>query len=92
MTLFDIVAILMTLAAVFGYVNHRWLKLEPSVGLLVISLFSSLGILVLHWLVPGLEIVENVRRVAVGIDFKEALMHGMLGFLLFAGALHVDLE
>jgi CPA1 family monovalent cation:H+ antiporter len=92
MTLFDIVSILVTLAALFGYINHRWLKLEPSVGLLVISLASSLGILLLHWAIPGLEIVERIRVVAMGIDFNEALMHGMLGFLLFAGALHVDLE
>jgi len=92
MTLFDVVAILMTLAAFFGYINHRWLRLEPTVGLLVISLAASLGVLVLHWVLPGLEIVEKVRAVAVGIDFNEALMHGMLGFLLFAGALHVDLD
>ena len=92
MSLFDIVAVLVSLAAVFGYVNHRWLKLEPTVGLLVISLASSLGVLVLHGIFPGLEIVERIRVVAIGIDFNEALMHGMLGFLLFAGALHVDLE
>jgi len=92
MTLFDIIALLVTLAAVFGYVNHRWLKLEPTVGLLMISLASSLGILLLHWLFPGLLIVDRIRVVAAGIDFNEALMHGMLGFLLFAGALHADLE
>ena len=92
MTLFDIIAVLMTLAAVFGYINHRWLKLEPSVGLLMISLASSLGIMALHWVFPGLEIVNSLQAWVGGIDFNKALMHGMLGFLLFAGALHVDLE
>jgi CPA1 family monovalent cation:H+ antiporter len=92
MSLFDIIAMLMTLAALFGYINHRWLKLEPTVGLLMISLASSLGIMGLHWLFPRLEIVNEIQRVVGGIDFNEALMHGMLGFLLFAGALHVDLE
>ncbi len=92
MNLFDIIAVLMTLAAVFGYINHRWLKLEPSVGLLMISLASSLGIMGLHWLFPGLEIVNQIQTVISGINFNEALMHGMLGFLLFAGALHVDIE
>ncbi|MBU8870950.1 MAG: sodium:proton antiporter [Gemmatimonadales bacterium] len=92
MTLFDIIAVLMTLAAVLGYLNHRWLKLEPSVGLLMISLVSSLGIMGLHWLFPGLEIVNSLQAWVAEIDFNEALMHGMLGFLLFAGALHVDLE
>ena len=92
MSLFDIVAVLMTLAAVFGYINHRWLKLEPSVGLLMISLASSLGMMVLHWVFPRLEIVTQIQTAVGSIDFNEALMHGMLGFLLFAGALHVDLE
>lgn len=92
MSLFDIIAVLMTLAALFGYVNHRWLKLEPSVGLLMISLASSLGVMGLHWLFPRLEIVNSLQGWIGEINFNQALMHGMLGFLLFAGALHVDLE
>jgi CPA1 family monovalent cation:H+ antiporter len=92
MSLFDVIAILMTLAAIFGYINHRWLKLEPTVGLLMISLASSLGIMGLHWIFPRLEIVTVIQKMLGSIDFNEALMHGMLGFLLFAGALHVDLE
>ena len=92
MSLFDIIALLMTLAAVFGYINHRWLKLAPSVGLLMISLASSLGIMGLHWLFPGLDIVSQLQITLGNIDFNKALMHGMLGFLLFAGALHIDLE
>ena len=92
MSLFDIMALLMTLAALFGYINHRWLKLEPTVGLLMISLAASLGIMGLHWLLPRLEIVDQLQHTLGDIDFNQALMHGMLGFLLFAGALHVDLE
>ncbi len=92
MSIFDIIALLMTLAALFGYLNHRWLKLAPTVGLLMISLASSLGIMALHWVFPQLKIVAEVQVLLGSIDFNEALMHGMLGFLLFAGALHVDLE
>ena len=92
MSIFDIIAVLMTLAALFGYINHRWLKLAPTVGLLMISLASSLGIMALHWVFPRLEIVNQIQNMVGSIDFNEALMHGMLGFLLFAGALHVDLE
>ncbi len=92
MSLFDICAVLITLTALFGYVNHRWLRLPPSIGLLMISLASSLGIMGLHWLFPGLEIVNQLQTTVSNLDFNEALMHGMLGFLLFAGALHVDLE
>ena len=92
MSIFDIIAALVTLAALFGYLNHRWLRLEPTVGLLMISLASSVGIMILHAIFPGLEIVGGLQNMVGNIDFNEALMHGMLGFLLFAGALHVDLE
>ncbi len=92
MNLFDVVAVLLTLAALFGYLNHRFLKLESSVGLLMISLVSSLAVMLLSKLVPGLELVEAVRGYVDNIDFNKALMHGMLGFLLFAGALHADLD
>jgi len=92
MSLFDIVAVMLSVAAVFGFLNTRYLKLEPSVGLLMISLAGSLGVMLLSWLVPGLEVVSVVRAYVANIDFNEALMHGMLGFLLFAGALHADLD
>ena len=90
--LFDIAAVLLTLAALFGYVNHRFLRLEPTVGLMLIALVSSLSIILLDLLFPRLGVAELVRGYLSNIDFNEALMHGMLGFLLFAGALHVDLD
>jgi len=91
-SLFDLAAVLVSLAAVFGYLNHRWLRLEPSVGLLLISLACSLCVMALHWLLPGFELVSLVRERISAIDFNRALMHGMLGFLLFAGSLHIELE
>ncbi len=92
MSLFDIVAILLLLAAVFGYLNTRYLRLPPSVGLLLISLGSSLGVMLVHLCFPGLGLIDVIRDYFQNIDFNEALMHGMLGFLLFAGALHADLD
>jgi CPA1 family monovalent cation:H+ antiporter len=92
MNLFDIAAILLTLAALFGYVNHRYLKLDSAVGLLAISLVSSVGVMLVDWVAPGLGLVATIRDYMVNIDFNEALMHGMLAFLLFAGALHADLD
>ena len=54
MTLFDIAAILLCLSAVFGYVNHRYLRLPPTIGLMVIAMASSLSVVVVngenHWL------------------------------------------
>ncbi len=92
MSLFDLTAILIVLTAVFGWLNTRFLRFPPSVGLLAISLATSVSLLVFHLLVPQAGLVPMVRGFVGRIDFNEALMHGMLAFLLFAGALHADLE
>jgi CPA1 family monovalent cation:H+ antiporter len=90
MELFDLVAVLLTLAALFSYLNVRWIKLPTTIGLMVISLLFSLGLIGLGLFVPAIE--QRAEAIMAGIDFNETLMHGMLGFLLFAGALHVNLE
>ena len=90
-TLFDLAALLLTLAAAFGYINHRWLKLPHTIGLVVIALLASVGVLALDLAAPSLGFREAVRGAVESIDFPDVLMKGMLSFLLFAGALHVDL-
>ncbi len=88
MDLLTIVTILIVLAAVFGYINVRFLKLPTAIGLMVVSLgFSFLVLLVGEWF-P--KIHEFELRFVSQIDFRKLLMEGMLSFLLFAGALHVD--
>ena len=89
MKLFDILAILVTLSALFSYLNHRFLRFPRSVGLMLIAILLSLLVMVLGWL--GLGIDEATRSLVASIDFNRALMGGMLSFLLFAGALHVNL-
>lgn len=87
---FQILALLLTLAALFGYLNFRYFKWPTTIGLMIFSMLFSLGILGAGWFFPS---VHTFASKAIGqIDFNETLMHGMLGFLLFAGALHVDLE
>jgi CPA1 family monovalent cation:H+ antiporter len=81
--------ILVCLAALFSYVNHRLLKLPITIGLMAVALVFSLALLALGKLGFGVEV--EAQRFIGAIDFNEALMHGMLGFLLFAGALHVNL-
>lgn len=87
MNLLDTAGILLTLAAVFGYINHRYFKLPNSIGIMLIGL----GLSVLLLLFGG----EGMRETADGfvsqIDFNETVMKVMLSFLLFAGALHVNL-
>ena len=91
-SIFNLAAIVVTLAAVFGYVNHRWLRLPHTIGLVVIAPFASFGALALDALFPGLGWQAAVRETLVQVDFHDTLMKGLLSFLLFAGALHVDLE
>ncbi|MEE2980969.1 MAG: sodium:proton antiporter [Pseudomonadota bacterium] len=91
-TAFDLIAVLLGLAALFGYINHKLLKLPHTIGLVVIALAVSLGALAADALVPAWGLGASARAMLVEIDFTEALMKGLLSFLLFAGALHVDLS
>jgi len=90
-SLFDLGALLVTLAAVSGWINHRWLRLPHTIGLVLIALSVSFAALLIDAVVPELGLERTVRDTLIRIDFHETLMTGMLGFLLFAGALHVDL-
>ncbi len=90
MGIIDTIAILISLAAIFSYINYRYLKIPSTIGLLAIALLMSLGIVVLGKM--GFPIETHAKTLLKGIDFNEALMQGMLSALLFAGALHVHLE
>lgn len=90
-SIFAISAIVLTLAAVFGYINFRWFKLPQSIGLVVIALLASVCVIAFDLIAPQANFQESVRSLLSKIDFHEALMKGMLSFLLFAGALHIDL-
>jgi CPA1 family monovalent cation:H+ antiporter len=90
MSFFEIGAFLIGLSAVFGYVNHRFLRLPHTVGLVVMALAGSLALILIEFLSPGTQLLETVTGVLLQIDFHETVMHGMLSFLLFAGAMHVD--
>jgi CPA1 family monovalent cation:H+ antiporter len=87
---FQLIAALLSLAALFSYLNHRFLGLPSTIGLMLIGLLASLGVVAAGNLFPGFEraVVELLAR----IDFDKVLMEGLLGFLLFAGALHVDIN
>ena len=90
MNLPDIIALLLSLAAIFSYINYRFLRLPSSIGLMLIALLMSLGIILVELL--GFEIRDQAEKLIRGINFDKTLLHGMLSFLLFAGALHVNLN
>jgi Na+:H+ antiporter len=93
MTIFQVVALLVSLAALFSYLNYRLLRLPTTIGLMVLAMLFSLALVLLGTCVPSIG--GETRRICIH-DLKleqldEALLHGMLGFLLFAGALHINL-
>jgi monovalent cation:H+ antiporter, CPA1 family len=89
MELFDVIAVLVTLTALASYFNHRYVRLHPSVGVMLVSLVMSLGLIVLGKL--GFGVRSLATDYLSHVEFDQALLHWMLGFLLFAGALTVDL-
>jgi CPA1 family monovalent cation:H+ antiporter len=91
MGLFEIAAVLIALTALFSYVNYRTIGLPTTIGVMVISMLVSLGIAGMGMFGLGAVQRQSVE-ILRGIDFNKALLHGMLSFLLFAGALHIKLE
>ncbi len=92
MNFLQITSLLIVLAGAFGAINYLFLKLPSAIGILIVALLASFGVLGLDLIVPQLGIAETARGVILGIDFSDALLEGMLGLLLFAGALHVKLS
>ena len=90
LSLFEIAALLLVLSAVLSWLNRAYFKLPHTIGLLVMALFTSFGLLGLEIVFPSIGLTDTLQTALGQIDFNETLMKGMLGFLLFAGALHVD--
>ena len=87
----NIVAVLLVLTAALSYLNHRYLRWPMTVGVMAIALALSLAIIGLDKL--GFDTLRGHQHTLLtSIDFTEVLMQGMLSFLLFAGALHVDIN
>lgn len=91
MDLLSISSILLTVSAIFAYINYRYIKLPTTIGIMVVSLVFSVFLVVLSkfGFESGIDAAQSLVR---QVDFNQALMNGMLAFLLFAGAMHVDLS
>ncbi len=87
---FDVVAILVSVAAVFAYLNHRYLRLHPSVGIMLLAVIGSIAWQALAAIWPGAR--WAAEAFAGHLSLGEVLLRWMLGALLFAGALRVDLS
>jgi CPA1 family monovalent cation:H+ antiporter len=88
MSLFNAIGAAVAVVALFGYLNHRLIKLPDTIGITVVGLIASVVVALLGRFDPA--IARWASLVIAGIDFPEVVFHGMLGLLLFAGSLHVN--
>lgn len=92
LSIFEIATLLLALSALFGWFNVRFLKLPNSIGLLIMALAGSLLLILMEEIIPAFGVTRELQAAIGQIDFYSTIMEGMLSFLLFAGALHVDLD
>ena len=91
MDIVNLSAVILTLAAAFSYLNFRFIGLPTTIGVMLIALVLS-GALILLGRLGIADLQDHAGHMLAGLDFDKALMEGMLSFLLFAGALHVDIQ
>ena len=83
----EILTITIVLVAVFAYINNKVIKWPPTIGIMALSLISSI---LLATLGSRSLISDKAVQFASSVDFQDLLMNFMLSFLLFAGAIHID--
>lgn len=90
MTLLEIIALLITLTALFSYLNFRFIKLPTTIGVMLMAMIFSLTLIGVGQVRP--ELARTAATWLQRFEFDDALLQGMLSFLLFAGALHINLD
>jgi len=90
-SIIDVAAILISVSALFAYINHRFIGLPTTIGVMIIAMLVSVLTYCLSLMGLG-DFHTQATELLAGIDFNKTLLHGMLSFLLFAGALHVNLN
>jgi len=89
---FDLAAMLVVASALLGWFNLHFIKLPHVIGLTVMGALAAIGLLVANAFIPGVTLDNSVADLLEQMNFTETLLQAMLSFLLFAGALHVDLD
>ena len=88
MQLYAIFTIIVSISAIFAYTNARFIKWPTAIGIMVLSLLFSIVLIIIGRLVPSFS--ANVIKTVGTINFHALLMDVMLGFLLFAGSIHIN--
>jgi len=89
MTPLALVSIIVTAAALFGWLSVRVCRLPITIGTMLLTVIASVIMILLGDVFPSLH--AGAVRLAGGIQFEDLILHGMLGLLLFAGAFLLDL-
>ena len=89
MTYHILFSMLVVITALASCINHKFLKLPKTIGLTITSIIISIFIILMLKLYPNM--FSPINTLLSGIDFRETVLNVMLGYLLFAGALHVNL-
>ncbi|RYF24507.1 MAG: sodium:proton antiporter [Flavobacteriales bacterium] len=90
MELYYSFSVLIVLASFFSYLNLRYLKLPSTIGIMIIAMISSIILVITGNLFP--DTFTHFSNLLKDVDFTEVLMGAMLNFLLFAGAIHINLK
>ncbi|MEH6479684.1 MULTISPECIES: cation:proton antiporter [Pseudoalteromonas] len=91
LSVLEISAIFLSITALLTYLNHRFIGLPTTIGVMVISMLLSIGAIFLGFL--GFDdLIDYEVSLLDQLDFTEVLLDGMLSMLLFAGALHVNVS
>lgn len=90
MTTLEVLSVLFAAAALFGMLSTRWLRLPVTIGTMLLTVITSVGLASARSLAPGLH--GWATDFAHQIDFQSIILHGMLPLLLFAGAFLLDIE
>lgn len=88
MNIFELIAVIIAISAGFAYINHRFLKMPDTIGLMVLALASSIILIVINFF--DADLLHSTKESVRNIDFSNLLLNGMLSFMLFAGAFHTD--
>lgn len=83
-------ALLISITALFAWMNAVYIRLPQTIGLMIMGLAASLLLVGFEAIFPSVVLLHQLSHALTTLDFTQTLMTGMLGFLLFAGALHVD--
>ncbi len=90
MNLFTVITVLFIISSLFSYINARWIKLPGVIGVMLLDIVVALFLITFGKAIPFVH--SYSLSVLNSIDFSKTLLNMMLGFLLFASALHFDIN